>query len=577
MKISYSIFYDSFLIRLRIVFLISLCGITIFSKYIKYHKKKLNYLIAQKIHKEEEEILIAKKQLTKLKAKTRNSSKEYLLINNNQFSSIKLDENNLLNSINFENKITNDLSKLEYQAAIKKIILPKNFFSEVKQNLLNTKKSEKYSLYKEKQFVLLKSILENIIIFPKLKIEQFKLQESSNSSYFNDKNLPLGTLIINITLRENEFQKIFNNIINSKYFFVISSINILNSSPNPPIHHYIYSKDNLLPILGNETITVSLKIDLFDIANSLQHTLEEAVQDNKTSSTYKFLWEHPKEGSPLFTSRHYASKNEALIDPIDYPQILYPPVPNEWLVTNELDYANPNILFEDIDQTGFTNLEKWQGDNPQEEPGKFSSVPNDPSSHPLLWTKLRCSQKDLTSETYSIYFLGIESSKNGNLFQIQPNTALQSKNHYGNIVFEKKIRHLKMGEQIEGLPYKIVNYQKKQIVYKKTSYDCSELVIEHITTKHLITLIKKTSYHPQPTQLTNITLIKLENTLFTPHPIISLKLGDYFSLDYVIPNSKSIDKQNIIESENYHLIDINNKDLILEKNSKFYRIPIKLS
>ena len=561
MKKSCSTFYNFFFIALSIVLLSTLCGTAAFSKYIKYQKKKLNYLVSQKINNEERDILIANKQLAKLKVKAITSPKKSLIKDNNNFNLLKLKENNSSSSIDFENEVKNDLAKFEHRAAIKKVVFPSKFFLEFEQKIFYSNKSEKEILYKQKQWIALKYILEKILSFPKSKIEQLEPKESTNNDFSNDKIQEFGSLFISITTREDYFKKIFNSIVSGEYFFVISSINISNSNPLPPLHHYICSKDNLLPILGSETITATLKIDLFDRANISQ-------------LSNKPVWEHQKEDLPLFISRHYATKNELLIDPIEYPQMLFYPVPNEWLANNNLDYSNPNILFEDIDQTGFTNLEKWQGDNPKEEPGKLSSAPNDPSSHPLLWTKLRCSQKDVTSETYNIYFLGLESNKNEKIFQIQPNTALRSKNRRGNTTFDKKIRYLKMGEQIEGLPYKIVNYQKKQIIYKKTSYDCSELTIEHLNTSQQVNLIKKTPYHRQPTQITNITSIKIENTLFTPHHIINLKPGDYFSLDYVFPNNGLADKKNIIETEKYQLVSLDSDKLTIERNSIRYKIPI---
>lgn len=558
-------FHDALLVAMSTIFLISLCGAVAFSFYNKYQKRKLNDLISQKINNDEREILILKKQLAELKTKANRPYQENLIINNNKFTPITLDGTNLLSSMNFENKVKDFLAQFEHQAAIKKIVLPSNFFSEFERKIFYSKNIEKEIEQKQKQLVLIKNILEKIVLFPKLKIEKFELRNETDHDCSDKRTLLLGTLFISITTRENYFQTIFNTIINSKYFFIISSITISNSNPLPPLHHDVYSKDHLLPILGSETITASLRIDLFDRVSA------EQLSSNASS---KLAWKHQKNASPLFVSRYYATKNEQLLDPLDNPQMLCPPVPNEWLVNNNLDYSKPNILFEDSDKTGFSNLEKWLGDNPQEEPGKFSSDPNDPISHPLLWTKLKCYQKDMTSEVYNIYFLGFDSNKKGTLFQIQPETVLQSKNRHGKVIFDKKIRFLKMGEQIEGLPYNIVNYQEKQIIYKKTSYDCSELIIENLNNREQVTLIKKSPYHPQPTQLTNITSIKIENTLFNPSRIIALKLGDYFSLDYVLPNCELADKQNIIETENYRLIEINNKELTIEKGANHYKIPI---
>ena len=78
----------------------------------------------------------------------------------------------------------------------------------------------------------------------------------------------------------------------------------------------------------------------------------------------------------------------------------------------------------------------------------------------------------------------------------------------------------------------------------------------------------------QPCQLTNVTSIKIENTIFEPPQAITLKLGDYFALDYFLPNKGSIDKKTLIERESYQLIGISNSSLTIGKDSHQYKIPI---
>ena len=556
-------FYKYILFMISLIFLTSLCVAAIFSYYSKYQKKKLNWSLLEKINNANQEILNIKSKL-----KT-NAFSNKNLTNNNFFQS-DFEETILLNSIDFENEVKNGITNFKSQAAIKKILFSDHIFSEIEEKILYSKKTEKTIQQKQKEWILIKKILENILLFPKLKIEKFEIQEPSQDHVSNSKSLPLETLFITVVTREDYFQRLFNTIISNKYLFIISSLLISNNNPIPPLHHSLYSKEKIIPILGNENITATLRIHLFDLE---QH--QEIIKNSSTLSKNKFAWQYPKGASPLFTSRHYATKNEVLIDPIDYPEMLCPPIPNEWLANNNLDYSNPNILSEDLDNTGFNNLEKWQGDNPQEEPGQSSADPNDPTSHPLLWTKLRCYQNYITNEINSIYFLGIEFNNNELIFKIQPNSAIASQKSHGKNTLNKKIRYVKMGEEIEGLPYKIVDYQEKKTTYKKTFYDSSELTIENINTKEKLVLIKKTPYHTEASQTTNITSIKVENTLFNPSHILNLKLQDSFSLYYILPNTGLTDQQNIIETEKYQLINLNTQEIIIKKEKKQYKIPIK--
>ena len=181
MKKSYSAFYHFFFIILSVVLLASICVIALFSFYNKRQKQKLNDLILQKINSEEREILMLTKQLTDLKSKAITLSKENLTTANSSYILSKIEENNLLSSIDFENEVKNFLAQFEHQTSVKKIALPSNFFSEFERKILYPKKTEKEIQDKQKQFVIIKNILENIILFPKLKIEKFELRDDANN------------------------------------------------------------------------------------------------------------------------------------------------------------------------------------------------------------------------------------------------------------------------------------------------------------------------------------------------------------------------------------------------------------
>jgi hypothetical protein len=577
MKRQDAFFYQSVLMTVGILSLISLCGAALFSSYNNYQKRKYYDSLSNNIRSIEQKIIIIKKELAVLKNQASISDNNKNTNFNNQFYHMELEEESLLNEIDFEKRVNNETERLEKLSSIKKTVFPQRFFSSFFLKIFFSKNKDENLKIKQKQFVLIKNILEKIILFPKSKIEELEFQNIIINSPLENGISSLGTLSLMISMREDYFQKLFNSIIENKYFFVISSMKISNSNPLPPLHQKLYSKDHLVPILGSEIVTASLKIDLFDISTISPLSSQETSQNSNSSSQNKIAWKYQQGAPPLFVARHYATKNGALIDPIEDPKTFSPPIPNEWLINNNLDYNNPNIAFEDSDQTGFNNLEKWLADRPEEEPGKFFTDPNDPTSHPLLWTKLKCYKKDIQTESYDIYFLGLLDNNNENIFEIQPNTPLPFKNRHGFTIVNKKIRDVKMGEIIEGIPYKVVHYFQNKTLYKNTTYDSSELTIEEIHTKKQFVLIKKTACHPQATQIINITSLQLENTLFHPPHIIKLKLGDCFSLDYFLPNNGLIDQKNVIDTEKYQLIDCSSKELTIEKDNHQYHLHININ
>ena len=60
--------------------------------------------------------------------------------------------------------------------------------------------------------------------------------------------------------------------------------------------------------------------------------------------------------------------------------LLHPPVPNEWLEEFGLPITDTDVLSQDPDSDGFTNLDEWQG----------HSNPIDRDSHPPIRLNLSC-------------------------------------------------------------------------------------------------------------------------------------------------------------------------------------------
>ncbi len=143
---------------------------------------------------------------------------------------------------------------------------------------------------------------------------------------------------------------------------------------------------------------------------------------------------------------------------------VHPPVPNEWLEQFGLPIADADVLEQDPDGDGFTNLEEWQG----------HTNPTDRNSHPEYYTKLKLIST--SEEPFRLIF----SSWMGDTYQI--NT----------IDFNQPTQFLKVGDTIKGTRFKIAKFVKKYEPNKYgTNVDVSELTLEQEETKQQLTLVKE--------------------------------------------------------------------------------------
>ena len=143
---------------------------------------------------------------------------------------------------------------------------------------------------------------------------------------------------------------------------------------------------------------------------------------------------------------------------------VHPPVPNEWLEQFGLPIADADVLEQDPDNDGFSNLEEWQG----------HTNPTDRNSHPEYYTKLKL--KSAVEEPFRLVF----SSWVGDTYGI--NT----------IDLKQPTQFLRVGDSIKGTRFKIVKFLKKYEPNKYgTNVDVSELTLEQVETKEQLTLIKE--------------------------------------------------------------------------------------
>lgn len=150
---------------------------------------------------------------------------------------------------------------------------------------------------------------------------------------------------------------------------------------------------------------------------------------------------------------------------------VHPPVPNEWFEKYGLHVEDADVLDQDPDKDGFTNLDEWQG----------RTDPTDKNSHPDYLTKLHL--VSATEEPFPYMF----SSRTGNLFGIN------------GIDLNEPTQFLKVGEIVRGTDFKIVNFTEKRARSQYgTNDDVSELLLEHQQTHAQVTLVKgKVATSPQ--------------------------------------------------------------------------------
>jgi len=150
---------------------------------------------------------------------------------------------------------------------------------------------------------------------------------------------------------------------------------------------------------------------------------------------------------------------------------VHPPVPNDWFEKYGLHIEYADVLDQDPDKDGFTNLDEWQG----------GTDPIDKNSHPDYLTKLHLATA--TEEPFPYVF----SSRDGNKFGIN------------SIDLNEPSQFLKVGDIVRGTNFKIVNFTEKGARNQYgTNDDVSELLLEHQQTHVQVTLVKgKVATSPQ--------------------------------------------------------------------------------
>lgn len=195
--------------------------------------------------------------------------------------------------------------------------------------------------------------------------------------------------------------------------------------------------------------------------NTIKSPEIKAVEAASLLASNPHSWT-PHEGS-LFVSRPYVVKSDKLFDPLEGGEELHPPIKNAWLIKYNLDYADPDIKNEDPDKDHFTNLEEFLA---QTDPTNENAVPP-------YYTKLRLTKFD--PKPFRLKFSGTPDE--GQTFTINTRDL------------GGRTQFLKLGDAIEGAPYKVLSYQAKTVNRNDMDVDVSELTIQNTETGQKIILV----------------------------------------------------------------------------------------
>jgi len=276
-------------------------------------------------------------------------------------------------------------------------------------------------------------------------------------------------------------------------------------------------------------------------SNELPKIEKETVVAMKNLVKEKSLWMPPEKGNPprpipLFNSITIVEIGGELIDMSKEKPLVRPPVSNQWLLKNELDFLSSNVLEQDPDGDGFTSLEEWRA----------KTSPRDPAAHPPFADKLV-----LMARRQKNYVLEFAAQPDSERFQIIRHPSSGQKR--GTFIMRK-------GETSPDKRFRIDGYEKKEAVSRLgIRVDASELSITYLSDGRSVKLVRRVK-EVIPTYYGQFKL------LLGPSETLTIKKGGSFRLP-IDPETE------------YKLIDIDPEKAVISFESEpgvEVKIEIKL-
>ena len=238
--------------------------------------------------------------------------------------------------------------------------------------------------------------------------------------------------------------------------------------------------------LGASVFTIKNSLaygDKFEIptvkqSDELPPMEKETVITSKTLVEIEQLWtllEIPPVGGgdprpiPLFKSITIVEIQGDLIDMSDpNAKKIRPPVDNQWLLDNELDFLSSNVLQQDPDGDEFVTLDEWNA----------KTLPRDPSSHPTFVGKL-----EFLARRQQNYIVEFSAQPDAERYQITRHRSSQ---------FEKATFFMRKGETSPDQIFRIDKFEKKEAISNLgIKVDVSELSITYLPDEKSVKLVRR--------------------------------------------------------------------------------------
>lgn len=196
----------------------------------------------------------------------------------------------------------------------------------------------------------------------------------------------------------------------------------------------------------------------------------------------KFQWANPVRGAapksiPLFQSIPIVEYQGQLIDMSDPNAAkLRPPVDNVWLIENNLDFLKSDVLEQDTDGDGYSNIDEWTD----------KTSPRDPAKHPPYWKKLYFEERK--QKTYLIQF---STKLDDTKFQFSrlPSAAWP----------QRETMFLAMGETSKDGQFRFDKFEAKEAQVGIIRKDVSEATITYLPKNLTLVLVKQAPPTEVPT------------------------------------------------------------------------------